>query len=150
MSKLSPLENYRSKIGEKAGFYIGKDDPIICLYEFLDLFVEDFHSQIKSINSEQEVTNKLLMEEWQKTSKTFAQNVLSAALSNSKQHAEKIFGEASSAFKSELNTIIQQEHQKRMEKQESLRLMLVYNIILFILSAGSLVVSILLSSFFRA
>lgn len=74
------------------------------------------------------------MEEWQKTSKNFAETVLSAALSSSKQHAQEMFGEASSTFKNELNNLIQEAHQKSMEKQnyESLRLMLISNMILFI------------------
>lgn len=144
MPNLSPLEKYRAKIEEKTGIYIGKDDPIVCLYAFLEIFLEDFSSKTKSFDAEQEVKNKLLMEEWQKSSKNFAETVLAAALSSSKQHAYEMFESASVTFKNDLNKIIQQEHNRIIEKQNYRlsRLMLVANIILFVLSVCSLVIDL--------
>lgn len=133
MPNLSTLEKYRSKIEEKTGIYIGKDDPIVCLYAFLEIFLEDFSSEIKSLDAEREVKNKLLMEEWENTSKAFAEAVLTASLSRSKEHAQEMFESASLTFKNELNKIIQQEHNRIIENKSYglLRMMFVANIILF-------------------
>lgn len=140
------LSNYIAEIAKRTGIHISKDDPILCLYAFLELFLEELVSTMKSLEAEQGVNNEKLVKSWRDSAQELSEKALSAALSASKTHAKGLFDEASKRFQKDLKEQLEQISQifieKKQREKSKIQVLFWTSIILFILSSCMLVISI--------
>ena len=135
-------DTYLMEIAKRTGIHIGKEDPILCLYVFLELFMKDLVETMKSLEAEQNANNEKLLRSWTDSAQQLSEKSLSAALSASKAHAKGLFDEASKHFQADLEALAQSVLEKKQKETRKTWILFWANMIVFALSVCVLVSSI--------
>ena len=135
-------DSYIAELAKKTGIHIGKDDPILCLYAFLELFLKDLVATMKSLEAEQQVHNETLVNTWRDSAQKLSEQALSVALSTSKSHSKELFEEASKTFQADLKVQLEHASQIFLEKKQKekfkTQMLFGVSIMLFIFSSCTL------------